>query len=149
MRAVIQRVKDAAVHAEGRIAGSIGTGLLVLAGIGADDGVADMHYMADKILNLRIFPDEYERMNLSVLDCRGGILLVSQFTLWGDARKGRRPNFMFAAPPDKALELWPYLTGKLRESGLNIQEGIFGAMMDVRLTNWGPVTILLDSKRGF
>jgi D-tyrosyl-tRNA(Tyr) deacylase len=146
---VVQRVAEAAVRVEGTVVGEIGPGLLVLLGVGHDDGPADADYLADKVLNLRIFPDEAGQMNLSVLDTRGDLLAVSQFTLYGDTRRGRRPGYSAAAPPEEANRLYRYFVGRLRESGLRVEEGVFQAMMDVSLVNRGPVTILLDSAKTF
>jgi D-aminoacyl-tRNA deacylase len=149
VRAVVQRVAEAAVRVEDKIVGQIGAGLLVLLGVGHDDTPADGDYLADKILNMRIFPDETGQMNLSVLDTRGELLAVSQFTLLADTRRGRRPGYSAAAPPEEANRLYRAFVERLRESGLRVEEGVFRAMMDVSLVNRGPVTILLDSKKGF
>ena len=149
MRAVVQRVAEAAVRVEGTVVGEIGPGLLVLLGVGHDDGPADADYLADKVLNLRIFPDDAGQMNLSVLDTRGDLLAVSQFTLYGDTRRGRRPGYSAAAPPEDANRLYRAFVDRLRSSGLRVEEGIFRAMMDVSLVNRGPVTLLLDSQKLF
>lgn len=149
MRAVVQRVSSASVSVEGRVVSQIGPGLLVLLGVARGDGEADADLLADKVVNLRIFPDQAEQMNRSVLDASGGVLVVSQFTLLGDARKGRRPSYLEAAPPEEANRLYGYFAAKLRESGLQIAEGVFRAVMEVALVNQGPVTILLDSRKGF
>jgi D-tyrosyl-tRNA(Tyr) deacylase len=149
MRAVIQRVSHAQVSVGEEIAGKIGPGLLVLLGIAKADTQADADYLASKILGLRIFDDEKGKMNLSLVDTRGAILAVSQFTLYGDVRKGKRPSFDQAAPPQLANELYEYFVGKIRESGTHCETGRFQAMMQVELLNDGPVTILLDSTRAF
>jgi D-tyrosyl-tRNA(Tyr) deacylase len=149
MRAVVQRVKSARVEISGRITGEIGKGLLIFLGVGDEDSEKDCGYLADKIANLRIFPDENDLMNLSSLDIGGGMLVVSQFTLWGDCRKGRRPSFTKAARPERARELYEFFIGALKKTGLKIAAGEFQEMMDVHLINDGPVTILLDSSRAF
>jgi len=149
MRAVIQRVKNARVEVSGRITGEIGKGLLIFLGVGDEDSEKDCEYLADKIANLRIFPDENDLMNLSSLDIGGDMLVVSQFTLWGDCRKGRRPSFAKAARPERAKELYEFFIGALKKTGLKIAAGEFQEMMDVHLINDGPVTILLDSSRVF
>jgi D-tyrosyl-tRNA(Tyr) deacylase len=149
MRAVIQRVSHAQVSVGEEIAGKIGPGLLVLLGIAKADTQADADYLASKILGLRIFDDEKGKMNLSLVDTRGAILAVSQFTLYGDVRKGKRPSFDQAAPPQLANELYEYFVDKIRESGICCETGRFQAMMQVELVNDGPVTILLDSTRAF
>jgi D-tyrosyl-tRNA(Tyr) deacylase len=148
MRAVVQRVRSASVEAEGKIIGKIGNGLLVLLGIEDTDGTDDCDYICDKLPNLRVFEDENGKMNLSVLDTGGEVLLVSQFTLYGDARKGRRPSFIKAAAPGAALPLYEYVIQKLKEQ-VTVQTGEFQAHMEVSLVNDGPVTILLESKRLF
>jgi D-aminoacyl-tRNA deacylase len=147
VRAVVQRVAEAAVRVDGEVVGQIGPGALVLLGVGQGDAEADADYLADKVLHLRIFPDEGGQMNRSVLDTRGELLAVSQFTLYGDTRRGRRPGFSSAAPPEEANRLYRYFVGRLRESGLRVEEGVFRAMMDVSLVNRGPVTLLLDSQK--
>lgn len=149
MRAVVQRVLRASVRVEDRTIGSIGAGLLVLLGVAAPDGDDDARYMAEKIANLRIFPDEGGLMNRSVLETGGSILLVSQFTLHGDARKGRRPSFIAAAKEPLASELYERTGRELERLGLHVEYGEFGADMQVELVNDGPVTILLDSQRAF
>jgi D-tyrosyl-tRNA(Tyr) deacylase len=149
MRAVVQRVAEASVRVEGQVVGQIGTGLLVLLGVGQGDAEADADYLADKVLNLRVFPDEAGQMNLSVLDTRGELLAVSQFTLYGDARRGRRPGYSSAAPPEEANRLYRRFVNTLKASGLRVEEGVFRAMMDVSLVNRGPVTLLLDSGKAF
>jgi len=135
------------VRVDGEVVGQIGPGALVLLGVGQGDAEADADYLADKVLHLRIFPDESGQMNRSVLDTRGELLAVSQFTLYGDTRRGRRPGFSSAAPPEEANRLYRYFVGRLRESGLRVEEGVFRAMMDVSLVNRGPVTLLLDSQK--
>ena len=149
MRAVVQRVSRASVSVDGQTVGEIGPGLLVLLGVGRGDSEADADSLADKVANLRIFPDAAGQMKRSVLDTSGGVLVVSQFTLLGDARKGRRPSYLEAAPPEEANRLYGCFAAKLRETGLQVAEGVFRAMMDVALVNQGPVTILLDSRKGF
>ncbi len=149
MRAVIQRVSRATVTVHGETVGSIGCGLLVLLGVCDDDTEADLEYMSDKIAGLRIFEDEDEKMNLSASDVGGEILVVSQFTLFGDCRKGKRPSFSSAGRPDYANEMYEKLIARLKEKGFKTEHGIFGADMKVELLNDGPVTLLLDSKRLF
>jgi D-tyrosyl-tRNA(Tyr) deacylase len=149
MRAVVQRVKNAKVEISGKIIGETGKGLLIFLGVGDEDSEKDCEYLADKIANLRIFPDENDLMNLSSLDIGGGMLVVSQFTLWGDCRKGRRPSFTKAAKPERAKELYEFFIGVLKKTGLKIAAGEFQEMMDVHLINDGPVTILLDSSKVF
>jgi D-aminoacyl-tRNA deacylase len=146
MRVVVQRSKGASVTVGGEVTGQITKGLVLLVGITHADKEEDAIYLADKIVNLRIFEDADEKMNLSLLDVGGEILSVSQFTLYGDCRKGRRPNFMDAARPDQAVQLYELLNGLLREKGIRVETGIFGAMMDVELINDGPVTLILESK---
>lgn len=149
MRAVIQRVSRAQVSIGEEVVGKIGPGLLVLLGIRKTDTQADADYLAGKILGLRIFEDENGKMNLSLAETRGSVLAVSQFTLYGDVRKGKRPSFDEAAPPQLARELYDYFVSKIREAGFVCETGRFQAMMQVELVNDGPVTILLDSKRAF
>ncbi len=149
MRAVVQRVSEAWVRVEAGVVSRIGAGLLVLLGVGRGDTEADADYLAEKVFHLRIFPDEKGQMNRSVQDVGGGILVVSQFTLYGDVRKGRRPGYSEAAAPDEASRLYEYFVGKLRPTGLAVETGVFRALMDVGLVNQGPVTILLDSRRAF
>ena len=149
MRAVVQRVTRAKVTVAGEIAGEIGLGLLVLLGVGREDSEANAAYLAEKIVGLRIFEDDAGKMNRSVLDVGGAVLVVSQFTLYGDARKGKRPSFDDAAPPQRARELYEYFVGKIRAAGLRCETGIFQEMMAVELVNEGPVTILLDSTKIF
>lgn len=149
MRAVIQRVKKASVYVDGNLISSISKGLLVLLGVSGDDTEADAKYLADKTIGLRIFEDDAEKMNLSVYDVNGEVMVISQFTLYGDCRKGRRPSFTSAAQPTKAEELYNYYISALTEMGITPKTGIFQAYMQVELTNDGPVTILLDSKKTF
>jgi D-tyrosyl-tRNA(Tyr) deacylase len=149
VRAVVQRVSEASVRVDGEVKGAIGTGLVVLLGVQVADGEADATALADKVLNLRVFPDEAGQMNRSVLDVRGGVLVVSQFTLLGDARRGRRPSYVEAAPPEEADRLYSRFVDELRPSGLTVATGVFRAMMQVALVNDGPVTILLDSRKRF
>ncbi|ULO08742.1 D-tyrosyl-tRNA(Tyr) deacylase [Paenibacillus sp. 19GGS1-52] len=146
MRVVVQRCKKAKVTVDDAITGEIGKGLLLLVGVTHGDTEKDAKYLADKIANLRIFEDEAGKMNFSVSDTGGAILSVSQFTLYGDCRKGRRPNFMAAAAPAEAQALYDYFNRELSGNGLQVETGVFGAMMDVSLTNWGPVTLILDSQ---
>lgn len=149
MRAVIQRVSSASVTVDGRVVGRIDDGLLVLVGIERGDGPADRDYIVSKIREVRVFADEAGKMNLSVAESGGAVLVVSQFTLCGDVRKGRRPSFDGAAPPAEARLLYEDAVRALRESGLRVETGEFQAMMQVALVNDGPVTILLDSRRTF
>ena len=149
MRAVVQRVSRAQVNIDGEVVGKIGAGLLVLLGVSKTDTRADADYLAQKIIGLRIFDDENSKMNLSVADTHGAILAVSQFTLYGDVGKGKRPSFDQAAPPPIANELYEYFVQKLRDTGVSCETGLFQAMMKVELVNDGPVTILLDSVGAF
>jgi D-aminoacyl-tRNA deacylase len=149
VRAVVQRVAEASVRVASETVGSIGPGLVVLLGVAVNDTEADADSLADKVLNLRVFPDEAGQMNRSVLDVSGGLLVVSQFTLLGDARRGRRPSYIEAAPPEEADRLYQHFVSRLRPSGLEVATGVFRAMMDVALVNQGPVTILLDSRKLF
>ena len=149
MRAVVQRVKEACVHVDGRQVASTGTGLLVLVGFHREDTEKDSEYIISKITGLRIFGDGEGNMNLSVSETGGGILVVSQFTLYGDARKGRRPSFSDAMPPLEALKFYDAFIEKFRSAYGKIESGVFGAHMEVSLINSGPVTIMLDSARGF
>jgi len=149
MRAIVQRVSRCRVTVEGNIAGEIGAGLLVLLGVSKTDNEAAADYLVEKIIGLRIFEDGEGKMNLSVQDSGGAVLVVSQFTLYGDARRGRRPSFDAAARPEEAKRLYEYFVGKVRAAGLRCQTGQFQAMMDVELVNSGPVTILLDSEKQF
>lgn len=137
------------MRVDGRVVGAIGRGLLVLLGVGRGDGDADAASLADRTLNLRLFPDEEGQMNLSALEVKAEILAVSQFTLYGDARKGRRPSYIDAAPPEEAERLYAHFLACLRGSGLKVEQGVFRAMMDVALVNQGPVTLLLDSRKQF
>lgn len=149
MRAVIQRTKGSKVIVDNRTLGQIGLGLMVLLGIKQGDTAKDAEYMMDKIINLRIFPDEDGKMNRSLVNIGGEILLVSQFTLYGDARKGRRPGFSEAALPEEARALYEYSIDYLRGKGIGVATGEFGAEMLVKIDNDGPVTILLDSEKMF
>ena len=149
MRAVIQRVKSASVTVEGKVVSEIRVGLLVFLGVAQEDTPADVDYMASKIANLRIFEDDEGRMNLSILDVGGEALVVSQFTLYGDCRKGRRPSFIHAARPDKADPLYQAFMDEISRLGVPVKAGIFQAMMDVELINDGPVTMMLDSNKLF
>lgn len=149
MRSVIQRVTSASVCVDNETVGEIGKGLLILLGVSDDDTDTDLKYIADKALNLRIFSDENDKMNLSVQDINGDILIVSQFTLYGDCRKGRRPSFDSAGTPEYANKMYEKFIEYCSSFGLKIQHGIFGADMKVNLLNDGPVTIMLDSKKLF
>jgi len=149
VRAVVQRVSEASVSVDGRVTGSIGAGLCVLVGVGTQDSEEDARWLADKVADLRIFEDEQGKMNRSVLDAGGGVLAVSQFTLFGDARKGTRPGFIDAARPEVAQPLYARFCEFLRARGVQVGEGVFRATMQVRIVNEGPVTLLLDSKKLF
>lgn len=149
MRAVVQRVKEARVDVDAREVGRIGKGLAILIGIAKDDKEGDIEYLVEKVTGLRIFEDKEGKMNLSVIDVKGEILVVSQFTLYGDCRNGRRPSFDQAAPPEVAEKLYNLFVKKIRERGIRVEIGRFRALMDVHLVNWGPVTILLDSRKLF
>jgi len=149
MRAVVQRVKRACVTVSGQIAAEIGQGLLVLVGVGQNDSEAAADYLADKIAGLRIFDDEAGRMNRAVGEIGEAVLVVSQFTLFGDVRRGKRPSFDAAARPEQARRLYEYFVTRLRTAGLRCETGRFQEMMEVQLVNDGPVTILLDSEKGF
>lgn len=149
MRAVVQRVSHAKVTVQGQVTGEIGPGLLVLLGVGCGDSQAEANYLVDKVAGLRIFQDEHGKMNCSVSEIKGSILVVSQFTLYGDVRRGRRPSFDGAAPPEQARQLYQYFVQRLRSAGLPCETGEFQEMMSVELVNEGPVTILLDSSKGF
>lgn len=146
MRVVVQRSKGASVTVAGEIKGQINKGLVLLVGVTHDDKEEDAAYLADKIANLRIFEDENEKMNLSLLDVGGEILSVSQFTLYGDCRKGRRPSFIEAARPDYAIHIYEAFNKMLTEKGIHVETGVFGAMMEVQLINDGPVTLIVESK---
>ncbi|MFD3449365.1 D-aminoacyl-tRNA deacylase [Microbacteriaceae bacterium 4G12] len=146
MRVVVQRTREASVTVNDEVIGQIPFGLTLLVGITHDDTQADAAYVAEKIANLRIFEDESGKMNQSVLDVGGQILSISQFTLYGDCRKGRRPNFMDAAKPDVAEQLYETFNQELEKQGLHVETGKFGTMMDVRLLNDGPVTLIVESK---
>ncbi|MBI2487698.1 MAG: D-tyrosyl-tRNA(Tyr) deacylase [Deltaproteobacteria bacterium] len=149
MRAVVQRVKEAKVEIDGEVVGKIGAGLLVLVGVGKDDTEKDVEYVTEKVLGLRIFEDDLGKMNLSIKDVGGEILAVSQFTLYGDCRKGRRPSFDGVAPPDVAERLYGLFVEEIRKRGVKVETGRFRTIMDVHIINSGPVTILLDSKKTF
>jgi len=146
MRIVIQRVKNSRVVVDNNVIGEIGPGLMVLIGVAREDSTEDADYLADKIVNLRIFQDENSKMNLSLLDIKGEMLIVSQFTLLGNCNKGRRPSFVSAAGPEKADNLYRHFAEKVRLKGINVQTGKFRAMMDVSLVNDGPVTLIIESK---
>jgi D-tyrosyl-tRNA(Tyr) deacylase len=147
MRVVIQRVTEAHVDVAGATVGAIRTGLLVLVGVTSTDTQKDAEYLADKIVHLRIFPDDVRRMNRSLLEAQGELLVVSQFTLYGDCRKGRRPGFDDAAPPEQAKTLYDYFVERLRLSNTIVETGVFQAEMEVHLINDGPVTFVLDSNK--
>ncbi len=149
MRAVVQRVSRAQVTVEGAVTGQIGLGLLVLLGVGREDSEADAGYLAGKICGLRIFEDDQGKMNRSLQEVGGAVLAVSQFTLYGDVRRGKRPSFDDAAPPEKARQLYEFFVEEIRRTGLRCETGRFQEMMKVELVNEGPVTILLDSKKMF
>ena len=147
MRAVIQRVSSSYVEVDGVVTGKINKGLTVLLGISEEDTMQDIDYMVDKITNLRIFEDNEGKMNLSLFDIDGELLIISQFTIYGDCRKGRRPNFMKAAKPDKAEEYYNKFINKCLELGIDTQTGVFQAHMNVQINNDGPVTIIVDSEK--
>ena len=149
MRSVIQRVSQASVKVEGEIVGKIAKGLMVLIGVGEDDNTEDVIWTAEKLSGLRIFEDDEEKMNLSIKDVGGDFLLVSQFTLYGDCRKGKRPSFSLAASPDQGRLLFEQLISEIRARGFKVETGVFQAHMEVELVNDGPVTIMLDSKKLF
>lgn len=149
MRAVVQRVTEAAVRVDGTVVGAIGHGLLVLVGVAADDTDRDADYLADKVAGLRCFRDDASKFNRSVADVGGSVLAVSQFTLFGDCRKGRRPSFTDAGPPEIAVPLYERFVASLRAKGVPVETGEFGADMKVSLVNDGPVTLMLDSRRRF
>lgn len=146
MRIVLQRVKKASVTIEDKVVAQIGQGLLILLGATSNDSSKESRYLADKCLNLRVFEDKQGKMNLSALDIGADFLVVSQFTLYADVDKGRRPSFTSALEPNLAEKLYLKFIGILKESGLKVEQGIFGAKMEVELTNWGPVTLILDGK---
>ncbi len=145
MKAVLQRVSEASVKVDDKIVGEIGKGLVVLLGVHQEDEKADAEYLARKIPELRIFEDAQQKMNLSLLEAQGAVLAISQFTLFANTRKGRRPSFVEAAAPEKAQALYQYFVDQLKNSGIPVETGIFGAMMEVKIVNQGPVTIILDS----
>jgi D-tyrosyl-tRNA(Tyr) deacylase len=149
MRAVIQRVSEASVEVSKEVVGEIDAGLLVLLGVARDDNSTDADYLAEKIINLRIFTDDEGKMNQSLLETGGSMLVVSQFTLYGDVRRGRRPSYSDAAEPEKANPLYEYFVERVRSFGVTVETGVFQAMMKVSLANDGPVTILLDSRKQF
>ena len=148
MRAVVQRVRRASVTVDGAVTGSIQRGLLVFLGVGKEDTEKDIDFIADKIVNLRIFECEDGKMNLSVKDISGGILLISQFTLYGDCRKGRRPDFTAAGKPEIAKQLYEQAIEAIRDKGVPVETGVFAAHMDIDSINDGPVTLILDSRKG-
>ena len=149
MRAVIQRVSRASVTVDGTVTGFIERGLLVFLGVGKDDTQKDIYFIADKIANLRIFEDDSGKMNLSVADIGGAVLLISQFTLFGDCRKGRRPDFTAAGPPDIANQMYEQTIAAVKAKGVPVETGVFAAHMDIDALNDGPVTLILDSQRNF
>jgi D-tyrosyl-tRNA(Tyr) deacylase len=149
MRVVAQRVKEERVEVDGEITGRIGAGLLILLGVSKTDSADDAEYLAEKMVGLRVFPDEEGKMNRGVVDAGGALLVVSQFTLYGDIRRGRRPSFDAAAPPEKARALYEYFVEAARRRGVRVETGIFQAMMSVHLINDGPVTIFCDSAEKF
>jgi len=149
MRAVIQRVSRAQVRVEGQIIGQIGKGFLVLLGVGKGDSHKEADDLLEKMIHMRIFEDAQGKMNLSLLDVVGDLMVISQFTLYADCRKGRRPSFTDASPPEEAKVLYEYFIGRAKSQGINVAAGIFQALMEVELVNFGPVTILLDSSRDF
>ncbi|MEX0792945.1 MAG: D-aminoacyl-tRNA deacylase [Pirellulaceae bacterium] len=149
MRGVVQRVTEAQVSVDGKIVGRIDRGLVVLLGVAPEDGPEDVRYLVDKTVGLRIFEDDQERMNLSIREIGGAILAISQFTLLGDCRKGRRPSFVAAAPPEHANQLYERYIAEVRAQGVVVKTGTFRAMMQVHLVNDGPVTMLLDSRKAF
>jgi D-tyrosyl-tRNA(Tyr) deacylase len=145
MKLVIQRVKEASVRVNDVVTGAIRTGLLVFVGIARTDTHEDVDYLVDKLIGLRVFPDENGKMNRNVVEARGSVLVVSQFTLYGDCRRGKRPSFDEAAPPDEAIALYSYFLGQIRRGPVPVESGVFQASMQVHLVNDGPVTILIDS----
>ena len=146
---MVQRVSEGAVLVDGKVTGAVGQGLCVLVGVGHSDSDEDARWLADKVVDLRVFEDEQGKMNRSVLDVRGGVLAISQFTLFGDARKGTRPGFVDAARPEVAQPLYTKFCEQVRARGVEVGEGVFRATMQVRIVNEGPVTLLLDSKKLF
>lgn len=146
MKVVVQRAKDANVTVNGEVTGVIDFGFVLLVGITHEDTITDVQYVADKVINLRVFEDNAGKMNKSLLDVGGQILSISQFTLYGDTRKGRRPNFMAAAKPEFAEEMYNSFNQELRDKGVKVETGIFGEMMDVDFVNHGPVTLIIESK---
>lgn len=146
MKVVVQRSKEANVTVDGEITGQISFGYVILVGVTHEDSMQDVDWLAEKVANLRVFEDEDGKLNHSLLDVEGEVLSISQFTLYGNCKKGRRPNFMDAAKPDHANELYQAFNQALRDKGIKVETGVFGAMMDVSLTNHGPVTLIIDSK---
>lgn len=146
MKAVIQRVSEANVSIDEEIVGQIDSGFVILLGVAGDDETVDADYLVDKIVNLRVFDDDAGKMNCSLLEKNGEALVISQFTLYANTRKGRRPSFTDAAPPEKAVPLYEYFIQKIAERGIRVAKGVFGAMMSVKIHNAGPVTIILESK---
>lgn len=149
MRAVVQRVKSSSVSVQGKVISEISKGINILIGISKEDSIEDAIYMKDKILNLRIFEDDNDKMNLSLLDIGGEVLIVSQFTLYGDCRKGRRPNFMNALSGEEAEKLYEEFVKLFKEENIKVATGIFGEDMNVKIENDGPVTLIIDSKKNF
>lgn len=149
MRVVVQRVKEASVKVDNQIIGKISKGLLVFLGVGEGDDETDLNYLVEKTLGLRIFQDENDKMNLSVQDINGEVLVISQFTLFGDVRKGKRPSFIKSAHPEIGNRFYEEFIAKISEAGTKVESGEFGAHMDIHLVNDGPVTILIDSKKDF
>ncbi len=149
MRAIVQRVSESKVVVDGKTVGEIGEGILILLGVEQDDTEKDVLYMAEKIANLRIFQDGEGKMNLSTLDVKGSALIISQFTLMGDCRKGRRPSYSTSAKPELAIPLYEMFIKEMQKQGVPTKEGVFQAMMDVHLVNSGPVTLMIDSNRKF
>jgi D-aminoacyl-tRNA deacylase len=149
LRAVVQRVLEAGVHIQGKCVGKIDRGILVFVGVGHEDNLADAITLAEKVVHLRIFSDAFDKMNLSVLDVKGGILVISQFTLLGDCRKGRRPSYASAAPPEQARSLYEAFVAELRRYTAPVETGQFQEMMQIHLINDGPVTLLIDTRKTF
>ena len=149
MRAVVQRVSEARVEVDGQVSGQIGAGLMVLLGVSKEDGPEQAAWLANKIAGLRIFPDQVLKLNKSLQDAKGSVLVVSQFTLWGDCTKGARPSYLRAAAGEDAEPLYEAFCHNLRELGVRVETGVFGAMMEVHLVNQGPVTLLLDTEKQF